>query len=159
MKLAAITLCLFAAPAFAQGWPVVPDPAKTPGEVRALTKDQICATKWGKDERLVTAAMKEEVYKAYGVPITARHITVNGKVSSAFEVDHLISRELGGADSVKNLWPEPYTGPWNAHMKDKLENKLHVEVCAGRVDLAVAQKLISGDWRVPYAKYYGQSAQ
>jgi hypothetical protein len=42
------------------------------------------------------------------------------------EIDHLISRELGGADEVANLWPQSYGGqPWNAVLKDKLENRLH----------------------------------
>jgi hypothetical protein len=38
-------------------------------------------------------------------------------------VDHLVSLEIGGANTVQNLWPQSYdTTPWNAHVKDKLEN-------------------------------------
>ena len=45
----------------------VPDPQKTPGAFRAgLTTEKICATKWGKDERHVTAAMKNQVFALYG---------------------------------------------------------------------------------------------
>jgi hypothetical protein len=45
------------------------------------------------------------------------------------EIDHLISRELGGADDVKNFWPQPYgTHAWNAVLKDRVENRLHKEV-------------------------------
>lgn len=30
------------------------------------------------------------------------------------EIDRLISRELGGTDEIKNLWPQAYgTSPWN----------------------------------------------
>lgn len=48
------------------------------------------------------------------------------------EIDHLISRELGGADVMENLWPQAYvTSPWKAVLKDKLENQLHKEMCAG----------------------------
>jgi len=71
------------------------------------------------------------------------------------EIDHLISRELGGADDVKNLWPQPYRGRWNAHLKDRLENQLHKEVCAGRLKLGDAQKGIAADWTKLYRGYYG----
>lgn len=140
----------------ADTWSVVPNPKLTPGETRPLTLDQICSTKWGKDARAVTSAMKEHVFRAYGVPYEARHSS-NGKV--AFEVDHLISRELGGADTERNLWPEPYFGQWNAHMKDRVENRLHAEVCAKRLTLDAAQQMIRTDWRAAYVQYFGTVKQ
>jgi len=135
----------------------LPDLSKTPGVARAgLTKTKICSIKWGKDERHVTAAMKKEVFALYGysgnddprcVPSGKQHC----------EVDHLISRELGGADDVKNLWPEAYgTTPWNAHLKDKLENRLNKETCAGHITLQHARDMLVHDWRVAYRKYYGE---
>ena len=70
----------------------------------------------------------------------------------------MISREFGGADVVKNLWPQAYgSSPWNAHLKDKLENRLHKEVCAGHITLKQAQTMLVNDWRVAYRKYYGES--
>lgn len=149
---AALLTAAIALPA-AAGEIGLPDLAKTPGVARPLTKDVICATKWGKDARAVTEAMKDQVFAAYGVAAAARHLP-DGK--PAYEIDHLISRELGGADDVKNLWPQPYTGPWNAHMKDRVENRLHVEVCAGRLELAQAQHQIATDWRQPYRQYFGE---
>jgi hypothetical protein len=147
-------------PAWADALSPMPDPALTPGVVRQLTLAEVCTTKWGKDERAVTDAMKAQVYQAYKIDIHR----VAGKWlfpkfadgSSAYEVDHLISREIGGADDVKNLWPQPYTGPWNAHLKDKVENRLHVEVCAGHLSLEDAQTQIKTDWRVPYRIYFGE---
>jgi hypothetical protein len=45
----------------------IPDLSKTPGAARAgLTKQKICSIKWSKDERHVTAAMKRQVFEAYG---------------------------------------------------------------------------------------------
>ena len=99
----------------------VPDLHLTPGAVRAgLSKTKICSIKWGLDARHVTPAMKREVFARYGysgnddpqcVPAGKRRC----------EIDHLISRELGGADEVINLWPQAYgTSPWNAVLKDKL---------------------------------------
>jgi hypothetical protein len=67
-------------------------------------------------------------------------------------VDHLISRELGGADAVENLWPQPYTQHPGAHEKDWLENRLHDEVCAGKITLQDAQQEIKEDWYAAYLK-------
>jgi hypothetical protein len=141
---------------------VLPDPAITPGAVCVVDLPTLCKTKWGKDERHVTLAMKVQVAKSYGVPVTYSaagvpsfpHVVIKGKSSSAGEFDHLASRENGGCDSVSNLWYQPYTGTWNAHMKDKLENKLHVEMCAGRIQPADAVAALVHDWRVAYCRYY-----
>src|SRR5437016_13783634 len=77
----AVAASLFAAD------PILPDLRLTPGVYRQnLTQDQICHTKWGLDKRHVTLAMKKQVFAEYGIPY-GRH--------SDFEVDHLISRELG----------------------------------------------------------------
>ena len=74
-------------------------------------------------------------------------------------MDHLISLELGGSNSIKNLWPQSYeTQPWNAHVKDALENELHDEVCSGRLDLATAQHDIATDWIAAYKKYFHTNA-
>ncbi len=69
-----------------------------------------------------------------------------------YEEDHLISLELGGSPTdPKNLWPEPYTLTINgenlgARIKDKVENYLHDQVCAGNIPLADAQQQIATDW-------------
>lgn len=73
-----------------------------------------------------------------------------------FEIDHLISLELGGTNEITNLWPQSYlTTPWNAHLKDKLENRLHKLVCNGVITLDTAQKEIREDWTKAYEKYIG----
>jgi hypothetical protein len=41
--------------------------------------------------------VKRKVYAEYGI---THH------EPSEFEVDHLISLELGGSNSIRNLWPE-----------------------------------------------------
>lgn len=135
----------------------LPDPSLTPGVTRpGLSKAVICTTKWGKDARHVTAAMKADVFAAYGLSGNDDPACVADKNGRHCEIDHLISRELGGADDVRNLWPEPYgTVPWNAGRKDRVENRLHKEVCAGNISLAEARKAIRTDWRIPYKRYFG----
>ena len=58
-------------------------------------------------------------------------------------MDHLIPLELGGSNAILNLWPET---PPGFHEKDKVENRLHKEVCAGRMTIEAAQILIAKDW-------------
>jgi hypothetical protein len=61
-----------------------------------------------------------------------------------YEIDHLVSLELGGSSSIRNLWPQSYvTEPQNAHVKDKLENVLHEPACSGKLSLEEAQKAIA----------------
>ena len=132
----------------------LPDLDLTPGVARTdITQENICKTKWGKDKRFVTAKMKREVFEEYG--LSGNHDR-SCRSKRHFEIDHLISRELGGADDVKNLWPQCYGGEWNAVLKDRLENRLHKEVCAGNLSLEQAQKEIVEDWRVPYREYFGE---
>lgn len=63
---------------------------------------------------------------------------------SDYELDHLISLELGGnPTSTNNLWPEKYPV---ARQKDQVEGYLHRQVCSGNITLAEAQQEISRDW-------------
>jgi hypothetical protein len=87
----------------------LPNLAKTPGSIRAgLTKARICEIKWGKDERHVTDAMKQQFFAAYGYSGYDDARCVADPKGHTCEIDHLISRELGGADEVKNPWPQSY---------------------------------------------------
>ncbi len=74
-----------------------------------------------------------------------------------YELDHLISLELGGHPSdVKNLWPEAYgRGEWDAARKDQVENKLHELVCAGTLQLADAQRMEATDWKSAWSQFVG----
>ena len=144
-------LALCAAPAFAAD-PIRPDAKLTPGVVmKSLTTGvpvgtkQICVNGYSKGVRNVPSSVKAQAYKEYRLKNTPGH----------YEVDHLISLELGGANDLKNLWPQSYSGTWNAHTKDRLENVLHTKVCSGAVTLKQAQHDISTDWIAAYKKYVG----
>ena len=85
----------------------LPDLGKTPGTSRpGLTKKTICATLWGKDERHVDAAMKKEAFSRYGYTGYSDPRCASNSHGKTCEIDHLVSRELGGADVVDNLWPQ-----------------------------------------------------
>lgn len=117
-----------------------PDGRCSPGEVFATTTlTQICTSGYTQTVRNVSTAEKDNIYSEYGIAV---------HTPGSFEVDHLISLELGGSNDPKNLWPEAYTGPDNAHQKDTVENYLHREVCAGRMRLTDVQEGIAKDWKV-----------
>jgi hypothetical protein len=60
---------------------------------------------------------------------------------SAYEEDHLIPLELGGAPrDPRNLWPEPRP---RANTVDQIENALHRQVCKRLITLAAARRQIS----------------
>ena len=107
--------------------------ATTPGLVRGLDQKTVCATKWGKDARHVTEVMKRQVATNYHM--TRADIKPRGK-GVCCEVDHKVPREIGGADDVSNLWPQPWL---EAQKKDAEENKWHRDVCSGAVTLSAAQ--------------------
>jgi hypothetical protein len=85
--------------------------------------------------------MRKQVFTNYGIPYSQHR---------SYELDHLVPRELGGADDVANLWPQKWTGPYNARQKDRLENALHRAVCAGELSLHDAQESIRRDWLSSY---------
>jgi hypothetical protein len=64
---------------------------------------------------------------------------------------------IGGSNSIENLWPESYWTVWNAHVKDRLEDRLHALVVSSKLDLKTAQRQIATDWIAAYKKYIGPS--
>ena len=126
--------------------PVVPDPKLTPAAVATTDKITICQPGYSKSVRHTSGQLKHEVYVEYGIARNTGH----------YEIDHLIPLGIGGADTRENLWPENRDNqPWNAGLKDRLENYLHVEVCAGHIAAQDAQKAIAADWVAAYRRYLG----
>lgn len=123
---------------------ILQDPACTPGAVLTTDKSVICISGYTQTVRNVTTATKKKVFKEYGIPWS---------LHSNYEVDHLISLELGGSNDISNLWPESYDIKDGSRTKDVFENYLHREVCAGRLNLSVAQREVSGNWLAYYQQW------
>jgi hypothetical protein len=128
----------------------LPDPACTPGAIdprvnTTTTAMTICTSGYTATVRpavSITDRIKREQMAAYGL---------QGQPLSGYELDHLISLELGGSPAdVANLWPEPWTGDGNARQKDAVETYMKREVCSGAVTLAEAQRMIATDWVAVY---------
>jgi hypothetical protein len=123
-----------------------PDPSLTPGATRAVTIDDVCSMAHEEVAVEVSTSLRQKVLQEYGI--------VNARPDD-YEIDYLIAPGLGGVGDIHNLWPEPYTSrPWNAHVKDALEERLHQMVCAGKLDLSTAQRDIATDWIAAYKKYF-----
>ena len=121
----------------------LPDRRLTPGVALPVSAARICISGYAGRVRDVPTSEKDAVYAEYGV----------ADVPYAHEVDHLISLELGGSNSIRNLWPEPYAGRWGAGTKDRLENRLHDLVCSGALRLAYAQHIEAANWVAAYRRY------
>lgn len=124
-----------------------PDSACTPGDVLPqATKDAICVPGYSRSVRDVPTQEKDAVYAAYGI---ASH------TPGQYEVDHLVSLELGGSNDISNLWPEAAAPKPGFHEKDEVENALHDQVCSGQIDLPTAQREIATDWLSVYDQLHG----
>ena|SRR5579862_1621100 len=124
---------------------VLPDRSLTPGYTRPVKVSELCGSRHWDTPASRDVSMQRKVFGEYRLPVST---------SKSYELDYLITPELGGADDARNLWPEPYGSEWNAHVKDQLEDRLHTMVCDGQIDLATAQKDIATNWIAAYKRYF-----
>jgi len=137
----------------------LPDPACSPGAINpTVTVAVLTAPGFTTDclrNKATSADRKEITYQWYKIPKPA-HNSGQGMVC---ELDHIISLEIGGADTLENIWPQ--CGPSRAVLrnrffkqKDVVEDFLAGEVAAHRMALADVQRGIAQDWTqfLPAAK-------
>jgi len=111
---------------------------------------EVCGEKDDDLDPAVPAVTQQVVFAEYHVPQQQR-----GK---EFQVDYLISPQLGGTAEIRNLWPQPYSTMWNAQAKDMLERRLHGMVCNGTMTLEQAQQELAGDWIESYKREFKTQA-
>jgi hypothetical protein len=123
----------------------IPDGHLTPGATRSVTKEDLCSSS-PQGFYPISANLASSVFEKY---------RIQNPRPRSYEVDYLITPGLGGADDIRNLWPQPYgAGEWNAHVKDALEDHLHDLVCEDSLDLATAQHDLATNWIDAYRKYF-----
>jgi hypothetical protein len=120
-----------------------PNPKLTPGDALNVTADDLCKPGHAEIEGTISVQLKSQVFDRYGI---------RGDLIG-YNVDRLIPPELGGSNSLKNLWPQPLAGEWTYHMKNRLERRLRKLVCSGALDVKIAQQEIAADWIGAYKKY------
>jgi hypothetical protein len=125
----------------------LPNHALTPGMTRPVELDTVCSANENDDlDPEVPQQTRKAVFQEYGISME--------RSAKDFQVDYLISPQLGGTDDVRNLWPQSYQEKtWNAHAKDVLERHLSQMVCEKKITLAQAQHEIASNWIAAYRKY------
>ena len=115
----------------------LPNPKLTPGRVAASQKDR----------GGVSVVMEQKVFVRYHLPWEWR---------AQYKIDHLIPLELGGADTIDNLWPQKTSArPYGADRKELLTEVLLEKVRAGKLSLAQAQEEIRRDWIDAFLDHVG----
>jgi hypothetical protein len=125
----------------------LPNRALTPGMTRPVSVEEVCAAGDDDLDPKVPYSRQQAVFSEYGISIDHS--------AKDFQVDYLISPQLGGTDDVRNLWPQSYKETtWNAEAKDALERHLYRLVCDKKINLAEAQREIATNWITAYQKYF-----
>lgn len=138
------------------GFPL-PDPNCTPGaENPTVTLDVLRNTAFRTGcirDCVTTESQKHVTYSWYGLPAPANNTGPN----QTCELDHLVPLELGGADTLDNIWPQ--CGPAGVSLnnryfkqKDMVENYLTAQVKSGAMDLETARHQIATNWTPFLAK-------
>jgi len=125
----------------ANGYPI-PDPKCTPGAYNPTVTPEVFGskkftTKCVRD-CLTTGAEKKKAYQHYRI-----------KQNSSCELDHLVPLEMGGADSLDNIWPQCGKAPNGKNykdIKDSVEQYLAIQVVLGKKDWETARASIAKDW-------------
>lgn len=114
-----------------------PNPALTPGVMVNVAVSAICRPGYATEARKkLTRGTKERVWKAYGVERADR---------SRYRLDHYVPISAGGcAYCAANLWPEPVA---DSVAKDRLEARLHRDLCAGRITLGDVPGIVGRGWK------------
>ncbi|MGP6158355.1 MAG: HNH endonuclease [Vulcanimicrobiaceae bacterium] len=118
----------------------MPDVSLTPGAVADTDPRVVCAYGYASARRHVSYAERDAVYREYGIPRGTRSTSPR----RGYRIDHLVPLELGGANSVGNLWPQHLA---DSKRKDRVEERLHAAVCVEHaLTLGAAQTAIAHDW-------------
>jgi hypothetical protein len=124
----ALLIALSPASLVRAGDDMLPDPKLTPGKVARNAKDRSG----------ITEETERKVFARYRIPWRRR---------LEFKIDHLVPLELGGADTIDNLWPQNLRiKPYNAQRKELLTERLLAGIASGEMTLEQAQEEIRADW-------------
>ena len=116
---------------------LLPNPKLTPGRIAQTEKDR----------GGVTVEMEQKVFARYRLPWASR---------AAFKIDHLIPLELGGADTIDNLWPQSLRArPYGPDRKELLTEVLLQRIAKKEMTVEQAQEQIRRDWIDAFIDHLG----
>jgi hypothetical protein len=128
----------------------IPDRRCSPGAYYArLTRAVICSSGFRTGSiRDVPQTEKFAVETEYGMAAAY--------YGRSLEIDHIVPLELGGSNSIANLFPEQGSGA-DYHRKDLAENRAKAWVCEGRLSLEAARRGFATDWETLYRRLFGRA--
>ena len=116
---------------------LLPNPKLTPGRIARTDKDR----------GGVTVEMEQKVFARYRLPWSRR---------PAYKIDHLVPLELGGADTIDNLWPQSLRArPYGPDRKELLTEVLLRRIAKMEMTLEEAQEQIRRDWIDAFIDHLG----
>jgi hypothetical protein len=129
----------------------IPAEALNPDVRQATIQQTVCVAGYTASVRPATSytnGVKVRLLRQQGLPVAS---------SGEYELDHLIPLALGGHPrNLANLTLQPWVGENGAKTKDRLERRLQILVCAGKLPLDAARREIYQDWRTAFRKYISQ---
>jgi len=115
----------------------LPNRKVTPGRVAANERERSG----------ISVETEKKVFARYKLQWSARQ---------EFKIDHLIPRELGGADTVDNLWPQPVRArPYSVERNELLAAVMLEEIKRGRITIEQAREEIRRDWIDAFIDHVG----
>jgi hypothetical protein len=116
---------------------LLPNPKLTPGRVARTEKER----------GGVTLILEQKVFARYRLPWARR---------AEFKIDHLVPLELGGANTLDNLWPQSLRAkPYGADRKELLTEVFLEKIRTGRMTLGQTQEEIRKDWIDAFIDHVG----
>jgi len=115
---------------------IYPNSILTPGNVLIYNEYFLCVPGTPGKLDKVSEETKVLVFESY-------HISYPTKKD--YQLDKYIPMELGGSNDIRNLWPQGVKNPGYKE-KDKVEQYLYQEMCAGKINITTAQEMIKKDW-------------
>ena len=116
---------------------LVPNPKLTPGRVARTDKERAG----------ITLKLEQKVFARYRLPWERR---------TQFKIDHLIPTELGGADTLDNLWPQSVRAkPYGTDRKELLAEVFVKKIRAGKMTTEQAQEEMRRDWIDAFIDHVG----
>lgn len=150
MKHLLLAIFLLTHAALAETPGLYPDRRLTPGMAATVTREEVLRKGYTLDARHVSDATKWEVLVRYRLASGGFDRAKLSALLKTYEIDHFVSLELGGANDIRNLWPQPYVlsvkgENLGARQKDVVETGLH-RLLRGGLTLQQVQAVIRKDW-------------
>ena len=128
--------------------PAVPAEALNPDVRQETIQQTICVPGYATSVRPSTS---------YTTGVQARLLRERAQdlsAASTYELDHKVPLSLGGHPrNLRNLELQLWEGEAGAKKKDRLERRLQVLVCGGKLALQAAQQVMYFDWQSAYREH------